>query len=71
VAGLKLAAEQDCAHDLGAYWLAALERGECPSLTDLQDRFCPAHTPRSLPAPGSGQHALASYDALLKEAAYG
>jgi hypothetical protein len=71
VAGLQLAAQQDCAHDLGAYWLAALERGECPSLSDLQDRFGPAHTPLPPPAPGSAQHALASYDALLQEAAHG
>jgi hypothetical protein len=71
VAGLTLAAQQDCAHDLGVYWLAALERGECPSLSDLQDRFGPAHTPLPPPAPGSAQHALASYDALLQEAAHG
>jgi transposase InsO family protein len=67
VAGLKLAAEEDCAEELGRFWLDALEAGGCPTLVDLQSRFCPRSAPPSPCHPGAGQHALADYDTLLTE----
>jgi len=69
VAALALAAERDCADSLGAYWLAALERSEHPTLVDLQTRFgAPAV---AVPMIGTRQHALSDYDTLLKEACHG
>jgi len=71
VAALRLAADHDCAQPLGVYWHEALERGDCPTLVELQARFCPQHLVVSLATPQSRQHALADYDALLKEPAHG
>jgi transposase InsO family protein len=70
VGGLKLAADQDQSGLIGSWWLAALEAGDCPTLVELQDRFCV--TPRAVPAnPIVVQHALASYDGLIREACHG
>ncbi|MCC5858212.1 MAG: IS21 family transposase [Ectothiorhodospiraceae bacterium] len=71
VGALKLAADHDCAQALGADWQAALQRGHCPTLAELQTRFAPRSATRSLPVLQSRQHPLADYDCLLKEASYG
>lgn len=63
VAALGLAAERDCATQLGDDWLAALERGHSPTLTELQARFVPPA--RAVPIIAGAQHALADYDGLL------
>lgn len=67
VGALAIAAEQDCAERLGTFWLAALERGESPTLAELQHRFCPPSS-RTAASPSAGapaQHPLRDYDALL------
>jgi transposase InsO family protein len=71
VAALKLAAEQDCAEELGAYWLAALEQGDCPTLVELQSRFGARPTTRPLPPIHTRQHTLSDYDVLLRESCHG
>ncbi|HEX7381154.1 MAG TPA: IS21 family transposase, partial [Nevskiaceae bacterium] len=63
VAALRLAADRDCASALGAWWLAALDEGRCPTLAELQARFAPDNRPA--PVIVTPQHALADYDALL------
>lgn len=71
VGALKLAADTDAASAIATYWLDALERGDSPTLSELQARFAP---PRAQPLPApvhSAQHALADYDSLLKEVAHG
>lgn len=61
---LALAAEQDQAEAIATYWLGALERGESPTLADLQARF--AAKPKGVIAlPQVTQHEIASYDVLL------
>jgi transposase InsO family protein len=66
VAALALAAEGDCAQSLGEGWLKALEQGQCPTLVELQRRFCPApHHQEPMRQIAVRQHALADYDALL------
>lgn len=70
VGGLKLAADKDRAGSIGAWWLAALESGNSPTLIELQDRF--RATPRAVPENQVVvQHALASYDGLIREACHG
>lgn len=71
VGALRLAAEQDCARELGDYWSDALKRGHCPTLAELQARFSPQRPAAPLPRLQACQHALADYDALLTEAAHG
>ncbi len=71
VAALKLAAEGDCAEQLGTYWLQALEQDECPTLVELQTRFAPTPTSSPLPPLRTTQHALGEYDALLQETYHG
>lgn len=63
VAALGLAAEHDCADQIGAYWLDALERGHNPTLAELQARFAPPA--EAVPVLSTPQHGLADYDALL------
>lgn len=63
VGALGLAAEQDCADQIGAYWRDALARGRNPTLAELQARFAPPA--RTAPALSTAQHGLADYDALL------
>ncbi|MDN5850821.1 MAG: IS21 family transposase [Nitrococcus sp.] len=65
VAALKLAADGDCAEALGAYWLEALERGDSPTLVELQARFAPSAGSAPAPVIATAQHPLADYDALL------
>jgi len=70
VGGLMLAATQDRSGAIGAWWLAALEAGNSPTLIELQDRF--RTSPRALPENQSVvQHVLASYDGLIREACHG
>lgn len=71
VAALALAAKQGCAEPLGAYWMAALDRGERPTLVELQSRFGSRPSDMPLPIITTKQHALGDYDALLKEACHG
>ena len=70
VGGLKLAADQDHAGPIGAWWRATLEAGDSPTLIELQERFRahPRHTPKSQSVP---QHTLADYDGLIREACHG
>ncbi|MDA3920121.1 MAG: IS21 family transposase [Salinisphaera sp.] len=63
VAALGLAAEHDCADQIGEYWLDALDRGHNPTLAELQARFAPPA--EAVPVLSSSQHDLADYDALL------
>ncbi|MCG6659914.1 IS21 family transposase [Halomonas campisalis] len=64
VGALALAAEQDQAEAIATYWLGALQRGENPSLAELQARF--AATPsKTVPFPQVTQHEIASYDVLI------
>jgi len=64
VGALALAAEQDQAEAIATYWLGALQRGESPSLAELQARF--AATPsKTVPFPQVTQHEIASYDHLV------
>lgn len=63
VGALGLAAEQDCADQIGAYWRDALARGYNPTLAELQARF--ASSAETVPALSTAQHGLADYDALL------
>ena len=65
VGALVLAADHDCDQALGAWWLAALERGECPTLIELQRRFGAVPTAQPRQRPRITQHPLADYDALL------
>lgn len=70
VGGLKLAADQDRSGPIGTWWLTALEAGNSPTLIELQDRF--RTSTRSLPENQVVvQHALASYDDLIREACHG
>jgi len=71
VGALRLAADHDCAPALGEYWSEALACGRCPTLVELQARFSPQRRCPPLPELKSRQHALADYDALLKEAVHG
>jgi len=70
VGGLKLAADEDRAATIGAWWRAALEAGDSPTLIELQERFRvrPGRMPASQSVP---QHALADYDGLIREACHG
>lgn len=63
VGALSLAAEHGCEEALGEYWRSALERGESPTLIELQARFLPSRP--SAPPVEVRQHLLAGYDALL------
>jgi len=63
VGALSLAAEHGCEEALGEYWRSALERGESPTLIELQARFLPSRP--SAPRVEVRQHLLAGYDALL------
>lgn len=71
VGALRLAADHDCAPALGEYWSEALAGGHCPTLVELQARFSSQRPSPPMPALQSPQHALADYDALLKEAING
>lgn len=71
VGALALAAERDCADTLGAYWLDALDRGQSPTLAELQTRFGAATRSRPVPAITAAQHSLADYNALLGEVCHG
>ncbi|WP_343603300.1 IS21 family transposase [Mycobacterium sp.] len=71
VGALQLAAAQDCADALGAYWLDALDRGSSPTLAELQARFSAARPARPVPAITGAQHSLADYNALLGEVCHG
>jgi transposase InsO family protein len=71
VAALALCAERGCAEELGAYWLAALDRGECPTLIELQARFGARAADSAVPLIRTRQHALGEYDALLREVCHG
>lgn len=72
VGALKVAAERDNAEALGTYWLQALERGESPTLAELQTRFGPPAGQTVVPMVSGAQHALADYDSLLQaEVAHG
>ena len=71
VGALRLAADHDCTGKLGDYWNDALEHGRCPTLVELQARFSPQRPSTPLPTLQSRQHALADYDALLKETTHG
>jgi hypothetical protein len=69
VGGLKLAADQDCPTEIGAWWLSAREGGNNPTLIELQDRF--GAPPRAVPQEQIViQHTLASYDGLIREACH-
>lgn len=70
VSALKLAADVDATDAIGQYWLDALNRGDSPTLVDLQTRFATATT-TPLPVIVSPQHALADYDQLLTEMSCG
>jgi len=64
---LALAARADCEQPLGAYLKQQTNKGEIPSLHQLEQRFDP-EAARVLPddlEKGCLQHALSSYDALL------
>jgi hypothetical protein len=64
---LALAARADCEQPLGAYLKQQTNKGEIPSLHQLEQRFDP-EAARGLPddlEKGCLQHALSSYDALL------
>ncbi len=71
VAALALAAERDCAEQLGTHWLKALEQDEWPTLVELQARFGGRPSDMQLPVISTRQHALEDYDALLTEACNG
>ena len=66
VGALKLAAAEDRAAAIGQDWLAALERGESPSLTELQARYGPPAGQTAVPSVRGLQHTLADYDQLLQ-----
>jgi len=70
VGALKLAADQDQAGPVGAWWWTALKAGDNPTLIELQDRFGAKPQPLRNP-PVSTQHLLASYDGLIREACHG
>ena len=65
VGALVLGAEHECDQALGTWWLAALERGECPTLVELQSRFGAVPTAQPRQGQRISQHPLADYDALL------
>lgn len=65
VGALKLAAEGDRAALIGREWLATLERGEGPTLAELQGRYGPPAGQAAVPPVSGLQHTLADYDALL------
>jgi len=70
VGGLKLAADQDRAGEIGTWWMTALKGGNSPTLIELQDRF--RTTLQAVPKKQSVvQHLLASYDDLIREACHG
>jgi len=69
VGALKLAADQDCADAIGAWWLEALEEGLSPTLVELQERFRPARAAGPM-TQTVAQHVLADYDSLLREPCY-
>jgi len=71
VAALALAAERDCADSLGAYWLDALNRGQSPTLAELQARFGAAKRVHPVSEPSAAQHSLADYNTLLGEVCHG
>lgn len=71
VGALRLAADHGCAEELGTYWLDALDSGRCPTLSELQTHFSPRRASPPVPSLQSRQHALADYDALLKESVHG
>lgn len=63
VGALKLAADHDCQHALGAYLLNSAEDGELPTLVALQQRFGP---PRPKPPQVAVvQHTASDYDPLI------
>lgn len=66
VGALRLAAAGDRAALIGAQWRAELERGEGPTLIELQRRYGPA--PAEVPSISATQHSLADYDQLLEVA---
>lgn len=67
VGALSLAAQHHCDQALGEYWLSMLERGDNPTLIELQARFVPAQA--GPPPMNVRQHPLTDYDALLGGAA--
>lgn len=69
VGALQLAAEHGSARQLGADWLAALDRGGCPILAELQARF--GAPSRPVPRLTTAQHPLTDYNALLGEVCHG
>lgn len=63
---LRLGDEYDCESLLANDLLAALNRGELPTLTELQERYLPKRASAAMDEYRSEQHGLAEYDRLLK-----
>ncbi|MCP1677298.1 hypothetical protein J2T57_004480, partial [Natronocella acetinitrilica] len=56
---------------LGRYWLETLQQGHSPTLVELQVRFGTQGRHGAVPPMTARQHALADYDALLREVRHG